>query len=196
MSRLSPRRLTLGRIARLFGLARASLLNYEALGLLLPAGRSAAGYRWYSEAEIERLQTIRQYREAGLSLPTICDLLVKQTAEGGKANEPAMLLEKRLTSLSQEVERLKQQQQMLARLLAAPEFRSAHACQGVDAWVALLERVGFSQADRLDWHRKFEAESAQEHADFLRALGLSEAEVLSIRQASSANPEGADGSGN
>ncbi len=191
MNRLPHRRLTLGRIARLFGLARASLLNYEALGLLLPAGRSTAGYRWYGEAEIERLQTIRQYREAGLSLPTICDLLGKDKVEGSKANEPAMLLEKRLTSLSQEIECLKQQQQGLARILATPEFRTAHACQGVAAWVALLERAGFSQADMLVWHRKFEADSAQEHAEFLRALGLSEAEILSIREASSITPDSA-----
>ena len=40
-------RLTLGKFARRVGLARSSVLHYESLGLLAPAGRSAAGYRLY-----------------------------------------------------------------------------------------------------------------------------------------------------
>jgi hypothetical protein len=47
--------LTLGHLARTYGLARASLLHYEAMGLLVPACRSAAGYRLYGQAEIDRL---------------------------------------------------------------------------------------------------------------------------------------------
>ena len=60
--------LTLGRLARATGLARSSLLHYEALGLLQPRARSDSGYRLYGEAEVQRLQAIRRYREAGLSL--------------------------------------------------------------------------------------------------------------------------------
>lgn len=65
---------TLGQLARDSGLARASLLHYEALGRLLPATRSARGYRLYGKREIERLRDIRRYREAGLTLviPTHC----------------------------------------------------------------------------------------------------------------------------
>ena len=54
------KKLTLGRLARATGLARASLLHYEALGLLVPQTRSAAGYRYYGDAELERLRSIRR----------------------------------------------------------------------------------------------------------------------------------------
>ncbi|AOU98409.1 hypothetical protein BI364_10960 [Acidihalobacter yilgarnensis] len=66
---------TLGQLARDSGLARASLLHYEALGLRLPATRSARGYRPYGEREIERLRDIHRYREAGLPLAIIGALL-------------------------------------------------------------------------------------------------------------------------
>lgn len=74
--------LTLGRLARATGLARSSLLHYEALGLLKPLARSEAGYRLYGEAEVERLQHIRRYREAGLSLEAIQQLLPGLTPMG------------------------------------------------------------------------------------------------------------------
>lgn len=187
MKPLSTAKLSLGQVARKYGLARASILNYEALGLLLPAGRSTAGYRFYGAVEIARLKTIRQYREAGLSLAMIGKLL------DGQTTAPALLLEKRLTSLCQEVEHLKAQQKILARLLAAREFRSKASCSGVEAWVALLERTGFSEEDRRDWHREFEADSPEQHADFLRSLGLSAAEIRAIRQASQAVSGGSKG---
>lgn len=182
MKRPSQGRLTLGQLAHTSGLARASLLNYEALGLLVPAGRSPAGYRLYGVAEIERLHAIRRYREAGLSLPAIRELLASRTADaGGVKNGPAALLEARLLALCQEVEQLREQQKILARLLAAPEFRSGQFCKGKDAWVALLQRAGFGEDDMHKWHKTFEAESPEEHAAFLRSLGLAPEEIASIR---------------
>ena len=176
------RLLSLGQMARRCGLARSSLLHYEALGLLLPAARSPAGYRLYGGAEVERLGVIRQYREAGLSLAEISDLLAdRPVAEAGAMNESAVLLERRLLALCREIESRKAQQKRLAKLLAAPAFRGAPG-GGKAAWVALLQRAGFSAQDQLDWHRYYEADSPEEHAAFLRSLGLSEEEVAAIRQ--------------
>lgn len=182
MNQPATKSLTLGQLARACGLARASLLHYEALGLLVPAGRSAAGYRLYGQAEIERLHTIRRYRDAGLSLPAIRELLTCRAPDTGSGkNEPAVLLENRLLALSREVEDLRAQQKVLARLLAAPEFRAGHSCEGKEAWVALLQRAGFDEDDMRLWHRNFE-EDPEEHAVFLRSLGLSEDEITAIRQ--------------
>lgn len=183
-----PRKLTLGQIARSCGLARASLLHYEALGLLTPAGRSPAGYRLYGEAEIERLHTIRRYREVGLSLPEIGALLAtRKSRDPAPGNEPAALLENRLLALSREAEQLKEQQKILARLLATPEFRTPQSCQGKAAWVALLERAGFDENDMRQWHKRFEADNPEEHTAFLHSLGLEPEEVAAIRQWATAN---------
>lgn len=186
MSTHRPKMLTLGQLARQCGLARASLLHYEELGLLLAAGRSPAGYRLYGEQEIERLQSIRRYREAGLALPVIKELLDRRASQTPpQPNETASLLEARLLSICQEIERLREQQKILARLLATPEFQSRPRCQGKDAWMGLLRQAGFTEADMLDWHRGFEADDSQGHTAFLRSLGLSEGEISSIRKASS-----------
>jgi DNA-binding transcriptional MerR regulator len=179
MTQLTPRKLTLGRLARDVGLARASVLNYERIGLLQPAGRSPAGYRWYGEDEVERLRSIRRFREAGLSLAMIRELL-KPCAAARPA--PAALLEARLLELCQEVERLRTQQQLLARLLATPVFRKEHRCNDKAAWVAMLRRAGLNEVQMHAWHVSFEADSPKQHAAFLRSLGLGARAIEKIRR--------------
>lgn len=184
-TRLTPSAatLTLGRLAKASGLARASLLHYEQLGLLLPQRRSAAGYRLYGEEELQRLRQIRRLREAGLSLAEISTLLrpLKGSAPGA-APQPAALLEARLRALLDEMEQLRAQQRQLARLLALPDFRAGAALGGKAAWVALLRQAGFDEPAMAQWHAEFEADSPAEHASFLRALGLAPTEVAAIRR--------------
>lgn len=177
MPTAKSRPLTLGRLARASGLARASLLNYESLGLLKPQARSAAGYRLYGPDELERLQSIRRFRDAGLSLGAIRTLLAP-----GAVSESAQLLEDRLLGVCKEIERLRTQQQQLARLLATPRLRSGRFAGGKEAWVALLRRAGMSDAQMHDWHRLFEADAPRDHAAFLRSLGLDAKEVARIRK--------------
>jgi MerR family transcriptional regulator, thiopeptide resistance regulator len=170
--------LTIGQLAQAVGLARGSLLHYETLGLLRPAARSAAGYRLYGEADVERVRAIRRYRDAGLPLAAVAALL-DQPAAGPRA---AALLEQRLLALTDEVEDLRAQQQLLARLLASTAFREGPRVAHKAGWVALLRRAGFSDADMQRWHADFEAADPAQHAAFLRALGLSRAEVAAIRR--------------
>lgn len=165
--------LTIGRLARAAGLARGTLLHYEALGLLAARGRSGAGYRLYGADEAERLQAIRRYRDAGLSLADIRALLARPP--GGAAG----LLEQRLLGLSAEIQRLRAQQRHLARLLALAELRAPLA--GKAAWVALLRRAGFADDEMRRWHADFEADDPAGHGRFLRALGLAAAEVAAVR---------------
>jgi DNA-binding transcriptional MerR regulator len=179
---MSTGKLTLGKLAEACGLARASLLHYETLGLLAPVGRSAGGYRLYGDAELERLRAIRRFREAGLSLAAIRDLLAPlDPVEASRRSGAAGLLETRLLDLSKEVERLRAQQKLLARLLATPEFRAGLPCEGKAAWVAMLRRAGFSEDDMRQWHRDFEADRPAEHDAFLRSLQLPPAEIAAIR---------------
>ena len=94
---------TLGTLARATGLARASLLHYEALGLLKPLARSAAGYRLYGAEQRARLAAIRRYRAAGLGLDQIAALL---DAPPTRAQPDAVaVLEARLLALSDEIGR-------------------------------------------------------------------------------------------
>ncbi|MGY3038901.1 DNA-binding transcriptional MerR regulator [Rhodanobacter sp. TND4EL1] len=63
--------LTVGELASRCGLTVRTLHHYDAIGLLIPSLRSAAGYRHYDRANIERLHRIQALRQLGLSLADI-----------------------------------------------------------------------------------------------------------------------------
>jgi DNA-binding transcriptional MerR regulator len=46
---------TVGRVAELAGVTVRTLHHYDEIGLIVPSGRTAAGYRVYEPADIERL---------------------------------------------------------------------------------------------------------------------------------------------
>lgn len=66
---------TVGRLADISGVTVRTLHHYDEIGLLRPAGRSPAGYRLYTEADLKRLQQIVVYRRLEMSLDEIADLL-------------------------------------------------------------------------------------------------------------------------
>lgn len=62
-------------LAELSGVTPRALRWYDRLGLLKPGRTTEAGYRLYSPAEVDRLQQILFYRELGLPLVEIKDIL-------------------------------------------------------------------------------------------------------------------------
>lgn len=69
------RSLTVSEVARISGVSVRALHHYEEIGLLLPAARSAAGYRLYRREDLLRLQEILFYRELGFALEQIRQVL-------------------------------------------------------------------------------------------------------------------------
>jgi DNA-binding transcriptional MerR regulator len=66
---------SVSRVAGLAGVTVRTLHHYDEIGLLVPSDRTAAGYRIYTDADLERLQQIRFYRELGFGLDEIATLL-------------------------------------------------------------------------------------------------------------------------
>jgi len=66
---------SVGQLARLAGVSVRTLHHYDDIGLLRPAHVAANGYRLYWRPELLRLQEIMFYRDVGLSLTEIGDLL-------------------------------------------------------------------------------------------------------------------------
>jgi DNA-binding transcriptional MerR regulator len=64
-----------GKVADLAGVTVRALHHYDEIGLLSPSGRTAAGYRNYGDADLDRLQRILLYRELGFSLDTIATVV-------------------------------------------------------------------------------------------------------------------------
>jgi DNA-binding transcriptional MerR regulator len=67
----SRRQYQVKEVAELSGLSIRALHHYDAIGLLVPSSRTAAGYRLYTEDDLLRLQQILIGRELGLSLEEI-----------------------------------------------------------------------------------------------------------------------------
>ena len=125
--------LSVGRLARRFGLSRATLLYYDRIGLLSPSSRSRAGYRLYGPAEVERLAAICRYRQVGLSLAQVEALLA------GEASRARAILRERLDQLSAEIEALRGQQQTILRLLAGPGLPPRGRVLDKERWVAWVQ---------------------------------------------------------
>lgn len=68
-------RYSVGAVARLAGVTIRTLHHYGEIGLLVPSERSHAGYRLYSDADLDRLGRILYYRELGFALDAIAALL-------------------------------------------------------------------------------------------------------------------------
>jgi DNA-binding transcriptional MerR regulator len=67
--------LTVSQVARLAKVSVRTLHHYDALGLLKPSGRSSAGYRLYTAADLERLQQVLFFRELDFPLERIVHLV-------------------------------------------------------------------------------------------------------------------------
>jgi DNA-binding transcriptional MerR regulator len=72
---------TVGAVATLTGVSVRTLHHYDHIGLVVPSVRTPAGYRGYTDADIERLHLVLVYRSVGLPLDEIRTLLDDETAD-------------------------------------------------------------------------------------------------------------------
>jgi DNA-binding transcriptional MerR regulator len=100
----------IGVLAEATGLTVRALHHYEAIGLLQPAERTAAGHRMYGADAVERLYRIGLFRRYGLSLDQIRETL----------DEPDARLDSLLGRHLGQIEReLEERQRLRAGLTAA-----------------------------------------------------------------------------
>jgi MerR family transcriptional regulator, thiopeptide resistance regulator len=171
--------LSITRLGKQFGLSRTALLYYDRIGLLSPSRRSPSGYRLYSEADVRRLEAICRYRDVGLSLDRIRELLDGGSKRTARTTE---VLEARLDQLNGEIERLREQQRILVRLLSNAKARRRARAIDKDGWVAILRAAGLDEAAMRRWHIEFETMAPEAHQDFLESLGMAPSEVARIRR--------------
>jgi DNA-binding transcriptional MerR regulator len=174
---------TIGQLVKEFKLSRSSLLYYDKIGLLKPSGRSDANYRLYTQSDFNRMLQISIYKEAGLSLDSIAELLVCS------ASQSSQLLEQRLNSLNLEMSRLRQQQQLIVKLLGKNSLLRQSKVMNKEQWVNILKASGMDENAMRQWHIEFERDLPEAHSDFLESLGIDTKEITKIKAWSKAASE-------
>jgi DNA-binding transcriptional MerR regulator len=88
---------TVQKLGNLAGVSTRTLRYYDEIGILKPARINSSGYRIYGQAEVDRLQQILFYRELGVSLESIKDIVTAPSFDGANAlkEHREKLLEKR-----------------------------------------------------------------------------------------------------
>ncbi|MGE5514435.1 MAG: Cu(I)-responsive transcriptional regulator [Bacteroidota bacterium] len=67
--------MNIGTAAARSGVAAKTIRYYEEIGLIPSPGRTAAGYRAYTEADVETLRFIQRARSLGFAVKDVADLL-------------------------------------------------------------------------------------------------------------------------
>jgi DNA-binding transcriptional MerR regulator len=88
---------TVQKLGQIAGISTRTLRYYDEIGILKPARINSSGYRIYGQDEVDRLQQILFYRELGVSLENIKEIVTNPTFDGEKAlrEHRVKLLEKR-----------------------------------------------------------------------------------------------------
>ncbi|KIL39845.1 MerR family transcriptional regulator [Gordoniibacillus kamchatkensis] len=88
---------TVQKLGRLAGVSTRTLRFYDEIGILKPARINSSGYRIYGQKEVDRLQQILFYRELGVSLDRIKQIVTDPSFNGADAlkEHREQLLDKR-----------------------------------------------------------------------------------------------------
>jgi DNA-binding transcriptional MerR regulator len=118
---------TVQKLGSLAGISTRTLRYYDEIGILKPARISSSGYRIYGQKEVDRLQQILFYRELGVNLDSIKEIVSAPSFDGANA-----LMEHR--------ERLLEKREQLDMLIA-----------NVDKTIALTEgRIKMSNKEKFE----------------------------------------------
>jgi DNA-binding transcriptional MerR regulator len=122
---------TVQKLGQLAGISTRTLRYYDEIGILKPARINSSGYRIYGQAEVDRLQQILFYRELGVSLESIRDIVTAPSFNGELA-------------LKEHREKLLEKREQLDKLIA-----------NVEKTIALTEgRMNMSNKEKFEGFKK------------------------------------------
>lgn len=123
---------TVGEVTNVTGLTRKAIRVYEERGLLKPAQRSPAGYRLFSDADMEVLQFIRRARSLGLSLDDIAEILAVQCGGDSPCAVATERLNARIIKIDQVIEELHGTKSQLTKALSLTADKPTPICRIIE----------------------------------------------------------------
>jgi len=101
------RPMKIGEIAERVGIDTPTIRFYEAEGVLPEPARTEAGYRSYTETDVDRLRFIKQARALGLSLAEIREIAAARDAGSPPCSYVRRLLSRQITDTKRQISELK-----------------------------------------------------------------------------------------
>ena len=129
----------IGEAAQLSGVSAKMIRHYESIGLIPQAGRTFAGYRIYSDADVHRLRFIRLCRAMDMSLDEVRTLLALDLRSKADCDAACVALDAHLGHVR---ERLRELRSLEKDLIALRD-----CCDGTDAQCHIIETL-HARADR------------------------------------------------
>ncbi|HEX6238739.1 MAG TPA: MerR family transcriptional regulator [Acidimicrobiales bacterium] len=127
----------IGEVADAVGLSLRTIRHYDEMGIVVPSGRSAGGFRLYTDDDVDRLRLVKRMKPLDFSLEEIRDVLgLLDDADGLAGTGEGEAVRERLAMYAalaaERCERLREQ------LAAASEFtdtltRTARHLGGAEA---------------------------------------------------------------
>ena len=116
--------MTIGHAASNSGVSPKMIRHYESVRLLEPATRSEAGYRHYSESDVQILRFVRHARNLGFSIDQIRELLGLWRNDARPSRDVKALAMAHIAALEAKEAELRAMRSTLEHLV--------HACRGDD----------------------------------------------------------------
>jgi len=157
---------TVQKLANLSGISTRTLRYYDELDLLKPARKTSSGYRIYGQSEVDKLQQILFYRELGLGLEQIKNIVNDPEFNGSQA-----LAEHREKLLAKRVQ---------LDLLISNEEKTISAKEGASMMVDIEKFQGFKQKLVDDNEKRYGNETRNKYGG--EVVGQSNAKLLKLSE--------------
>jgi DNA-binding transcriptional MerR regulator len=153
-------------VAQLCGVSVRTLHHYDAIGLLVPSFRSAAGYRLYADDDLLRLQQILIGRELGFALEVIRRSLDDPSFDRRRAlREQRAALERRAQSTTEMIRSI---DAAIALIDRDNDTRILEEVCDAPRGTSATEQEGTTMATQTDMKTLFDGFDPNEHADETR----------------------------
>jgi MerR family gold-responsive transcriptional activator of gol and ges genes len=132
--------MNIGQAAKASGVSAKMIRYYEETGLIPAAGRTASGYRDYSDTDVHMLRFVRRARDLGFAVAEISELLELWRDETRQSAEVKRLAQGHIEALKKKIADLQDMEHTLTMLV--------NACQGDHRpHCPILQRLETDQED-------------------------------------------------
>lgn len=110
-------RMTIGKLAKRVGISADAIRFYEDEGILLPAGKTEAGYRLYDDDAVRRVRFIKHAQQCGMTLSEIRQLLKLESDVCSCCGDVRSLAEQKKMQIGQKIQAMEAMLQALTELI-------------------------------------------------------------------------------